>query len=158
MKATLVSILLAGLTLTTALHAQVPHTLSYQGQLAVNGNGFNGPGQFKFALVSANGGTTFWSNDGTSAGGSEPTNAVAVTVDKGFYSVLLGDTNLSNMTSIPYTAFGNSDVHLRIWFNDGNNGFQQLTPDQLIASVGYAMMAAECATARLPKANLPTAR
>src|SRR6266542_4353558 len=143
MKATIVSILLAGLTLTTALHAQVPHTLSYQGQLAVNGNGFNGPGQFKFALVSASGGTTFWSNDGTSAGGSEPTNAVAVTVDKGFYSVLLGDTNLSNMTSIPYTAFGNSDVHLRIWFNDGNNGFQQLTPDQLIASVGYAMMAAD---------------
>jgi len=154
MKATIVSILLAGLTLTTALHAQVPHTLSYQGQLAVNGNGFNGPGQFKFALVSANGGTTFWSNDGTSAGGSEPTNAVAVTVDKGFYSVLLGDTNLSNMTSIPYTAFGNSDVHLRIWFNDGNNGFQQLTPDQLIASVGYAMMAADVPDGAITESKL----
>jgi hypothetical protein len=111
MKTTIVSILLAGLTLAATLHAQVPHTLSYQGQLAVNGNGFNGPGQFKFALVSANGATTFWSNDGTSVGGSEPTAAVAVTVDHGLYAVLLGDTTLPNMTSIPYTVFGNSDVH-----------------------------------------------
>jgi hypothetical protein len=29
-----------------------------------------------------------------------------------------------------------------IWFNDGVNGSQLLTPDQRIASVGYAMMAA----------------
>lgn len=30
---------------------------------------------------------------------------------------------------------------LRVWFNDGTNGSQMLTPDQQIAAVGYAMMA-----------------
>jgi len=30
---------------------------------------------------------------------------------------------------------------LRVWFNDGITGFQQLTPDQRLAAVGYAIMA-----------------
>ena len=32
--------------------------------------------------------------------------------------------------------FTNCDVRLRVWFNDGTNGFQLLTPDQRIAAVG----------------------
>ena len=143
MKATFVSVLLGGFTLAATLHGQVPHTLSYQGHLAVNGNGFNGPGQFKFALVDSAGTTTFWSNDGTSAGGAAPTDAVTLTVNHGLYAVLLGDTNLANMTAIPYSVFGHPDVHLRIWFNDGQNGFQLFAPDQIISSVGYAMMSAD---------------
>ena len=46
------------------------------------------------------------------------------------------------MTALPYTVFGNADVRLRVWFNDGTNGWQQLSPDQRIAAVGYAMTAA----------------
>lgn len=46
---------------------------------------FEGSGQFKFALVNGKGTTTFWSNDGSSVAGSEPTAAVTLTVTKGLY-------------------------------------------------------------------------
>jgi len=38
-------------------------------------------------------------------------------------------------------VFLNQDVFLRVWFNDGVHGYQQLTPDQRIAAVGYALNA-----------------
>ena len=139
------------LTLTsTALHAQVPQIINYQGRVAVGSPSvnFNGSGAFKFALVNTNGTTTYWSNDGTSTAGSEPTAAVALPVTKGLYSVLLG----ANMTPIPATVFANPDVRLRVWFNDGANGSQLLTPDQRIAAVGYAMVAGGLA----PGATIPT--
>ena len=46
------------------------------------------------------------------------------------------------MTAVPRTVFNNSDVRLRVWFNDGTNGFQQLAPDHRFAPAGYAMTAA----------------
>jgi hypothetical protein len=58
-------------------------------------------------------------------------------VTKGLYAVLLGDTTLANMTAIPGSAFSNADVRLRVWFNDGTNGSQLLTPDQRLAPNGY---------------------
>ena len=124
-----------------ALHAQVPQLINYQGRVAVDGLNFDGTGQFKFAFVSAAGTTTYWSNDGTSTAGAEPTASVALTVTKGLYSVLLGDATLPGMTIVPATVFTHGDVHLRVWFNDGSHGFQLLTPDKRIAAVGYAMMA-----------------
>ena len=86
---------------------------------------------------------TYWSNDGSSANASEPSSSVALSVSKGLYSVLLGDATLANMSAIPISVFANSDVRLRVWFDDGGNGSQLLTPDQRIASVGYAMMAGD---------------
>ena len=132
---------IAALICANPLSAQVPNLLNYQGRVAVDTVNFDGPGQFKFALVDATGATTYWSNDGTSAAGSQPTAAVAITVTKGLYAVLLGDTALANMTAISTAVFANADVRLRVWFNDGINGFQLLTPDQRLAAVGYAMMA-----------------
>jgi len=77
---------------------------------------------------------TFWSNG---------TSAVSVPVTKGLYSVLLGDTSLTNMeAAVPAAVFTNTDVRLRVWFSDGVSGFQQLNPDQRIGAVGYALMAA----------------
>jgi hypothetical protein len=84
---------------------------------------------------------TYWSNDGTSTGGSQPSSAVTVAVQGGLFTVILGDVALANMTPIPPEIFVNSDAHLRIWFNDGTQGFSQLTPDQPLTSVGYAMAA-----------------
>ncbi len=126
-----------------ALSAQVPPLLSYQGRVAVNGVNFNGSpnGQFKFALVDTAGTTTYWSNDGTGTSGSEPTTAVSLPVVQGLYSVLLGDTSLAHMTTIPNAVFSHADVRLRVWFNDGTHGSQLVTPDQRIASAGYAMVA-----------------
>jgi len=99
MKHLLRSLALAAILFTSLLHAQVPQLLNYQGRVAV-GNpavNFDGSGQFRFALVNAAGNTTYWSNDGTSVGGSQPTAAVALTVSKGLYSVLLGDTAVAGM-------------------------------------------------------------
>ena len=119
--------LLAGLP----ARAQVPPILSYQGRIAVGAVNFDGSGQFRFALVNSTGTSTFWSNDDTSTAGSPPASAVALTVTKGLYSVLLGDVSLPGMTvPIPASAFNQADVRLRIWFDDGVHGSQLLTPDQ----------------------------
>jgi len=141
MKTRLLFVSVASFALGMPLEAQVPQIINCQGRVTVGTVNFDGSGQFKFALVNAPGTTTFWSNDGTSAAGSEPISAVSLPVIKGLYSVPLGDTAITNMTSIQASVFSNSDVHLRVWFNDGNNGFELLTPDQRIAAVGYAMMA-----------------
>jgi hypothetical protein len=124
-------------------HAQlVPQILHYQGRVAVSGTNFTGNGLFKFALVNGAGSVSHWSNDGTSAGGSEPTASVSLPTTNGLYAVLLGDTTIAGMTlAVPLTVFTNTDVRLRVWFSNGS-GFQRLTPDQRIAAVGYALVAA----------------
>jgi hypothetical protein len=125
--------------LATSLHAQVPNLLNYQGRVAV-GTGasavnFNGTGQFKFALVDSTGSTVYWvsSNDLSPADGV-PDNAVSLAVTKGLYSVLLGQLPTK---TIPASVWANADVWLRVWFNDGVNGFQLLAPDQRLAPTGY---------------------
>jgi hypothetical protein len=120
--------------------AAVPQLINHQGRIAVNGTNFEGTGQFKFALVNSTGATTYWSNNGTSTAGSQPTAAVSLPVVKGLYAVLLGDTG---MTALPATVFENADVRLRVWFNDGVLGFQQITPDQRLASAPFALNAAK---------------
>jgi hypothetical protein len=136
--------------------AQVPGIISHQGKVTVNGTNYTGSGQFKFALVDAAGTNTYWSNDGSSSGGVEPTSAVTLSTARGVFSVNLGDTNVANMTqAIPADAFTNSAVYLRTWFNDGVDGSQLLTPDRQITSVGYALVAANF-TGTLSLAQLPT--
>ena len=138
------------------LRAQVPQIINYQGRVAVGTLNFDGSGSFKFALVNTNGTVTYWSNDGTSIAGLQPTSAVTLTVVKGLYSVLLGDTALTNMTAVPASVFNNADVRLRVWFNDGTNGSQLLTPDQRIAAVGYAMMAGNVPDGAITSAKIAT--
>jgi hypothetical protein len=84
---------------------------------------------------------TYWSNDGTSFAGGEPTATVAVPVVNGLYTVLLGDSTLPNMTPVPTAALNHPDVRLRVWFNDGSHGFQLLAPDQRLAAAPYALLA-----------------
>jgi hypothetical protein len=87
---------------------------------------------------------TFWSNaPDTSPADGEPDAAVSLPVSKGLYAVLLGDTSRANMAALPAGVFANPDVRLRVWFNDGTHGFQQLAPDSRIAAVGYALMAGD---------------
>jgi hypothetical protein len=113
--------------------------ISYQGRVIMDNANFNGTGQFKFALVRGPGPTLLWKNDG-SAGNTEPGAAVSLPVANGLVMTTLGDTTLANMTALPVTAFDQPDVRLRVWFN-GGAGFQQLTPDQRVVSVGYSLMA-----------------
>ena len=138
-------ILLFGVAIS--VHA-VPPVLNYAGQVAVNGEAFDGNGLFKFALVNADGTTTYWSNDGTSVDGSEPQASVAVPVNGGLYSILLGNTAQQGMGAIDPAVFAqHTDAKLRVWFSDGVNGFQQLSPDRPFASVPYAFSAGTAQTA-----------
>ena len=68
--------------------------------------------------------------------GSEPDANVSVPVHGGLYSILLGNTEIPGMEPLePSTFWINSALYLRVWFSDGVNGFQQLTPDRPLASV-----------------------
>ena len=68
--------------LTRAQSAPSP-LLNYQGRVVVGSTNFSGTGAFKFALVSPDGKTTYWSDDGTSTGGSEPAKAMSLAVTGG---------------------------------------------------------------------------
>ena len=160
-RLSLLALTLAGsLVFSAFATAQVPQLISYEGRVAVGGVNFDSvtagqPGLFKFALVSPDGTQTYWSNDGTSVAGSEPTAAVALTVTKGLYSVLLGNTAVPfNMNSISAAVFAHPDVRLRVWFSDGTNGSQLLSPDRRIASVAYAVIAGEVADGSVSAAKI----
>lgn len=116
--------------LAAHVQGQVPQIIHYQGRIVVSGTNYDGAGLFKFALMDGSGGQTLWSNG---------VDTVVVPVTKGLYSVMLGD---SGMMPLSINIFTYSNVQLRVWFNDGVNGLQQVSPDQRIASVGYALMAA----------------
>jgi len=130
------------LTFALSLSAQVPPLITYQGRLTAGNTNFDGPTQFKFALVNSSGSVSLWSNNNSSSGGAEPTQSVPLTVKQGLFTVMLGDATLSNMQPIPAGIFTNSDVRLRIWVASGTNSFQLLAPDQRLGAVGYAMMSA----------------
>lgn len=85
---------------------------------------------------------TYWSNDGSSSGGSEPGDGVALIVSEGIFSVNLGHVELDGMTE-PITAeiLTEGPLYLRVWFDDGSGTFEQLSPDQPLASVPYALTA-----------------
>jgi len=129
----------------------VPLLLNFQGRVTVDGTVFTGTGQFKFALVNADGSPdgsqSYWSNDASSSAGAEPAVAVAVTVTNGNYALHLGDTALANMGALSVAVFANDPIFLRIWFSDGTNGFERLgTEDHRITSVAFALKAKEADT------------
>ena len=123
-----------------SLAQAAPPILNYSGQVVVNGTPFTGTAYLKFAFVDSSGQFSYWSHDGTSTNGSEPTGSVAVSVVSGIYTILIGDTQIAGMGEVDEAVFKNhNDVHLRVWFNDGINGFEQITPDRRFASVPYVL-------------------
>jgi hypothetical protein len=116
---------------------------TYQGRVTASGTNFTGTGRFKFALATSTNAsyTTRWSNDGTSSAGSEPVSAVSVPVNGGLFTVGLGDTSMANMTAIDPAIFAQPGLQLRIWFNDGVNGFAALEPPQRLTPAPYAIFA-----------------
>jgi formylglycine-generating enzyme required for sulfatase activity len=91
--------------------------------------------------------TSYWSNDGTSVNGSEPSAAVSVGVTDGLFAVVLGDTTLPNMTAIDASLFAQPNLQLRIWFNDGAHGFAALNPVQNLTPTPYASYSANAGSA-----------
>lgn len=115
----------------------VPGMINFQGKLEVNGAPFSGTGFFRFAIVDDTGTTIFWANDDNEPPISEPTTDVQIDgIVNGLYNVVLGD---SPQLSIPASVFDNDNIFLRIWFDDGQTGMQQLNPDQKVVSVGFSL-------------------
>jgi hypothetical protein len=115
-----------------ATAAQPGNVLIYQGKLIVGTTDFDGTGFFKFALINNTGTKTYWSNDGKSVGGSEPSKALPLQVARGKYVVALGDAQ-ANMVSLAASDLPKSDLRLRVWFSSDKVHFYKLTPDQPIA-------------------------
>lgn len=110
-----------------------PTTVSYQGELQKDGAPFDGNADFKFVIVA--GGDSLWSNDGSSSGGSEPTNSVSINVADGIFSIHLGE---SPMVPLEANLLNESTgAALRVWVNTGD-GIEQLT-DQPIASSVFSL-------------------
>jgi hypothetical protein len=78
-----------------------------------------------------------WRNDGLASAG-EPATAVGLTVSKGLFSARLGDTAFPNMAAIGDTVFQKAPLRLRVWFNDGVKGSQQLGQDVGVAPAASA--------------------
>jgi len=124
--------------------SNVPSTVSFQGTVSSNGQAFSGMGNFKFAIVDHAGSLAFWTNDGSnlSMAPFTPTASVPLSVTNGVFSVLLGDITQTGMTQ-PLTPniFNTPDRAVRVWFDDGLHGVQQLSPDAPLASVPFAFNA-----------------
>ena len=89
-------------------------------------------------VLDGTGSTTYWSNDGSSVGGGQPTIPVTLNVTKGLYSVLLGDTTIPHMTTaVPAAVFTNGTVYscglVQQRLRASSNG-----PDQRLAMPSYA--------------------
>lgn len=117
--------------------------LHYQGRLISTGLPLAGPAQMKFAFVSAGGSEIFWLNAPDENGDGEPDQAVEVPHNRGAYSILLGDTQIPHMAALTPSLFDRPSLYLRVWVGDGNGAFEQMQPDQRVASVAYALRAAE---------------
>ena len=146
-------LLFAGILLSLFMgqaHAEnFPLMIPYSGTISSEGELFEGAGEFKFAIVNKSCAfsdtpdqcITYWSNDGTSNKGSEPDKSIKLTVQGGRFQTKLGDTRFTAMTTIPTTVFDNDETFLRVWFNDGIIGFQQLDNDRQLVSAPYAYRA-----------------
>ena len=106
--------------------------ISYQGKLMVNDSPFDGSGSFLFAIVDESSTLYLWSNDGV----FPPETPETVTVDNGFFNVILGEPDMEPLMST--SLLEQSDLVLRIWFDDGTNGMQQLLPDQKLTSAIFS--------------------
>jgi hypothetical protein len=131
------------------LRAQVPLMFNYQGKVAVQNLAYTGTGYFKFELVDdpVSPSVNYWVSDGgVISAGAEPTAAVSLPVNKGLFTVKLGDTRLANMTALSPSLFSNAAVYLRVWFSTDGAVFERLTPDRQLVSVPYALHAASADT------------
>ncbi len=137
-----VSMVLIAVLVSWTTAGAVPMMMNFQGRVEVADSPYSGYGAFKFALVDNPDSPTvsYWSNDSTSISGSEPGAAVAVAVQEGLYNILLGETG--GMDPFDGSEFTGNEVYLRIWFDDGINGFQLMSPDQRMTAQGFALRAA----------------
>ncbi len=86
-----------------------------------------------------------WAHDGTPAGG--PVSYMEVPVERGLYSVQLGGAGMEPLPEDLAPAEEGEQLFLRIWFDDGVNGFAALAPDTPLSSLPFALSARRAAQA-----------
>ena len=124
MKAFILSVLSFLFLLNFSTAAKLPH----QGRVLISGVPFHGEGFFAFALISQTG-EILWNHEGSV--GEEPSGVISIPVEQGFYSIVLGDSAIEGIATLPDEIFElKPGVSLRIWFDDGTNGKEQLGKDQ----------------------------
>lgn len=121
-----------------------PAVISYQGQIFNGKDPYIGKGYFKFQVMSADGSTQYWSNDGK----EPPDAAVILDVVNGLFSINLGDINIPGMSvAIDANTFSEPNALLRVWFSPDGSEPWTVMPDQVIASVPYALQAQQAISA-----------
>lgn len=130
----ILSLISVSAAILTSAAAGQPTQVSYQGQLKAGGSLYTGTANMKFAIL--DGSISLWSNDSTSVNGSEPATSVSVAVSGGLFTVQLGALPMKALTAAVFSA-AQTPV-LRVWASTGGP-FEQLTPDQPVSSVPFAL-------------------
>ena len=116
-------------------------TIVYRGNLTVDGQPFNGTAYFKFALLDLEG-KPLWGNSPTDSQGI-PLQAIELAVTEGAYTVTLGSTD-NEMVELPEIVVdAYPHLSLRIWFDEGEKGFQKLEPEQNLAEAPKQMIVSD---------------
>ncbi|MDB6025965.1 MAG: hypothetical protein JWM68_2188, partial [Verrucomicrobiales bacterium] len=125
--------------------AEIPGIITYQGSLSVNGVSYTGTAYLKFAFADVTGTTNIWIQNNTPP--EQPGNSITTSVNKGLFTVNLGDTNVPNMvTPIPSLASVNIPAYLKIWVSTNNTDFQLLTPFTRLTAAPFALDAQNAQT------------
>jgi len=126
------AIAILGACASAAAFGEAEQQILYRGRITVDGQPFNGAGQFRFALVDA-AGKVVWTSGPVSKEAGIPQAAVTLAVTNGIYVVALGDQRLGMQPVAPALAARAGTLKLRIWFDDGTHGIGQVGPDQPLA-------------------------
>lgn len=109
----------------------------------------------KPGLIKAQKYITYWSNDGTSVDGSEPSKSIPVSMNSGVFSVHLGDmTYGSAMKALTADLADKGPCKLKVWYSEKPEGpFLALDPDQVLGGNLYAFYALRAGVADRLSAN-----
>ena len=124
---------------------------SFQGKVLVNKRVYDGVGKFGFAIVDGeNPNSILWAHDDIEANLDRPYINLPLEVKRGFYQLRLGDPVV--MKPFPPGLLESDRLLVRVWFDDGVNGVELLSPDAPITSVVFAMKAGVAETVeRIPE-------
>ncbi|MBF0244225.1 MAG: hypothetical protein HQL31_02980 [Planctomycetes bacterium] len=93
----------------------------------------------KFALVDSSE-NILWTNDGSWV--LPPLAGLSVRVDQGSYNLRLGDQESSGMSPLDMSRIaGKTGVNLRVWIENADGEFEQVTPDYRLGASGTALTA-----------------
>ena len=127
------------------LASAVPIELNHQGVVKVNGDLFDGTGEFRFALLDPDSGNNVWTNDGSGIGSASiPGSGIELQVSNGLYDIDLGDTSHSEYgTPRKRASFRMTTSPSGSGSMTAPNGLRQMEPDQSLSHSPYSAQAEE---------------